>query len=262
MKFSRFVNFLKEPSKRYVVEDQHVRLQIDQQIMLRKKAFLDVVNDIQAEMIQAANLIETKRGLNFELGAGVLPMNANYGNVLSTDVVPSSHLDGILDATNLDLVDQSTQTLFLQNTFHHIPDPQAFFSEAQRVLTKGGRIIIVDPYDNFLSGLIYPRLFVTENYNKAGSWNDASDHAMIGANQALTHIVFKRDLQLFLDSNPGLRLVDARPLRSGFRYLLTGGLNFRQLLPKSLLDIIRALERYRIIPNILAIHWVVVLEKL
>lgn len=261
MNISRFVNFLKEPSKRNVVEDQDFRLQIDQQIMLRKKAFLDVVNDIQTEMIQAASLNETKSGLNFELGAGVLPMNANFGNVLSTDVVPSSHLDGILDATNLDLDDQSTQTLFLQNTFHHIPDPQAFFSEAQRVLIKGGRIIIVDPYDNLLSGLIYPRLFVTENYNKSGQWNDASDHAMIGANQALTHIVFRRDVQLFLDSNPGLKLVDARPLKSGFRYLLTGGLNFRQLLPKLLLDLIRVLERYRIIPNFLAIHWLIVLEK-
>ena len=262
MNLSLLVNCLKEPSKKNVVEDQELRFQIDQQIMLRKKAFMDVVNDIQAEMIQLASLNEMKVGLNFELGAGVLPMNANYDNVLSTDVVPSSHLDGILDATSLDLADQSTQTLFLQNTFHHIPDPQAFFNEAQRVLTKGGRIIIVDPFDNLLSGLIYPRLFVTENYSKSGSWDDASNHAMIGANQALTHIVFKRDLQLFLDSNPGLRLLDARPLKSGFRYLLTGGLNFRQLLPKPLLDLIRVLERYRIIPNFLAIHWVVVLEKL
>jgi SAM-dependent methyltransferase len=228
---------------------------------LKKPGFLQVVFDIQKEMIKCSSSTDKIDVKNLELGAGVLPMKMFYPDVKSTDVVPSAHLDGVLDASNLDLKSNSIDNLFLQNTFHHLPDPQAFFNEAFRVLKKGGRIVIVDPYHNKLSSFLFPRLFATETFEKRGSWFDASNHAMIGANQALTYIVFCRDLELFNRSNPNFSLISAEPLKSGLRYLLTGGLNFKQLVPNSVLKLMSVFEKSRFMPRFLSIHWIVVLKK-
>ena len=255
------LNLLREPTKRNLTEDQSKRLEVDRKIMISKPEFLRVVSDIQNIMVSSAKLSESRIDLNLELGAGVIPMKNNFPNIKSTDIVSASHLDGILDATNLNLKDNSTQTLFLQNTFHHVPDPQKFFDESIRVLKNGGRIVIVNPFHNKLSSFLYPILFKTETFDKRGSWNDASNHAMIGANQALSFIVFKRDIAKFNASNANLRLIHAEPLPSGLRYLLTGGLNFKKLMPDFVLKIISFIERAGILPSFLSIHWIVVLEK-
>jgi len=54
---------------------------------------------------------------------------------------------------------------------------------------------------------------------------------MEGANQALSYIVFKRDVHLFLKKYPQLELVEQKVFSNYLRYLLSGGLNFRQILP-------------------------------
>jgi SAM-dependent methyltransferase len=258
---SRILNFLRESEKKTTANDQDERLMVDRKILDKKPEFLKVVFDIQREMMKNARLSDSKEVSHLELGAGVLPMKMFYPHVKSTDVVPSAHLDGVLDASKLDLEDNSIDNLFLQNTFHHLPDPQAFFNEAFRVLKSGGRIVIVDPYHNIFSSLLFPRLFSSETFEKSGSWCDASTHPMSGANQALTYIVFCRDLELMKRNNPSLTLELAAPLKSGLRYLLTGGLNFKQLAPNSVLKIVRYFEKYRLVPRFLSIHWIIVLQK-
>lgn len=261
MLFNTLLNILREPSKKSIDEDQMNRLRIDNNIMVKKPELLKVVYDIQEIMIRAAANSEFKGGLNLELGAGVLPMKKNFSEVKSTDIVPSAHLDGILDATNLQLDDNSTNSLFLQNTFHHLPDPQAFFAEAVRVLKNGGRVVIVDPYFNRLSSALYPVLFKTETFEKKGDWFGASSHAMIGANQALSYIVFERDISQFIKNNQNLKLIHSGPLYSGLRYLLTGGLNFRKLAPDVFLRALRILEINGMMPKFFSLHWIIVLEK-
>jgi SAM-dependent methyltransferase len=179
----------------------------------------------------------------------------------STDIVPAEHLNGVLDATNLDIEDSTVSGFFLQNTFHHIPDPKAFFEETSRVLIPGGRIVILDPYFNRLSKLLYPRLFKTEDFDMKGAWDGANQHAMIGANQALSYIVFIRDQQYFNTMFPELRIVQKLPVSFGLRYILTGGLNFHKLAPSFIFKIIRKLERFPWLFHLFAIHWIIVVEK-
>jgi SAM-dependent methyltransferase len=262
MNFKKNVlDLLREKSKLNAESDQYLRLEIDKEIMQSKPQFLKVIFDIQQQMVDEASPLDSSIGINLELGAGVLPMKLNHPKIRSTDIVPSTHLDGVLDATNLELDDNSIQNIFLQNTFHHLPNPQEFFNESLRVLKNGGRVIIVDPYFNLISSFLYPRLFTTETFQKNGTWTDASDHAMIGANQALSYIVFKRDIEIFSDSNPNLRIVTTRPLNSGMRYLLTGGLNFKQLVPNFCLEFIRTIEKVFVPSRVFGIHWIIVLEK-
>lgn len=254
----------RDKRKRLVLDDQDVRVSIDMEIAISKPEFVEVVRDIQTLMLKKA--YPTSHRINseakfIELGAGVIPMSSWINEVTSTDVVESAHLDGVLDATNLDLEDNSINGLFLQNTFHHIPDPAAFFNEALRVLVPGGRIIIVDPNHNLFSRVLYKKLFATECFEMNGSWNDASLHAMIGANQALSHIVFVRDRKKFERENPKLRIIETISIRSGLRYLLTGGLNFRRISPKGVFPILAKLEKRLTVLNLLAIHWLIVVEK-
>jgi hypothetical protein len=90
--------------------------------------------------------------------------------------------------------------------------------------------------------MLYPRLFKTEDFDIEGSWNGANEHAMIGANQALSFIVFNRDQEYFSSTFPNLRIVQNLPVPFGFRYILTGGLNFRRLAPGFIFKIIRNLR--------------------
>jgi hypothetical protein len=54
---------------------------------------------------------------------------------------------------------------------------------------------------------------------------------MEGANQALSYIVFERDRERFERLFPDLEIVEQSWIANYPRYLLSGGLNFRQLLP-------------------------------
>lgn len=257
-------SMFRDKRKRNVLDDQAIRVSTDMDIAMSKPEFVGVVRDIQALMLEKmmVNLDEFNSELKFiELGAGVIPMSSWIETVTSTDVVESTHLDGVLDATQLELKDNSVSGLFLQNTFHHIPDPAAFFSEALRVLVPGGRIVIVDPNHNLFSRVLYRKLFATECFEMNGSWNDATSHAMIGANQALSHIVFVRDRKRFERENPRFKIVETVTIRSGFRYLLTGGLNFRRIAPKWSFPMVARLEKRLAIFNKFAIHWLIVLEK-
>ena len=84
---------------------------------------------------------------------------------------------------------------------------------------------------------------------------------MLGANQALSFIVFKRDLKTFESRYESLKVEKAEPLRQGLRYLLSGGLNFRKLAPSAMFRLLKHLEHSKRIPKFFAIHWMVVLRK-
>jgi hypothetical protein len=63
-----------------------------------------------------------------------------------------------------------------------------------------------------------------------------------GANQALSYIVFKRDRARFLADFPNLELVLDRP-HTHLLYLVSGGVNFRQLVPSSFTSAVKLCER-------------------
>ena len=157
-------------------------------------------------------------GLRVELGAGVAPIAMTSSEVLATDVVPSPGLDAVIDAQCMDLRDGSVRALYGQNCFHHFPDPARFLAEAVRVLAPGGGVVLIEPYYGPLASVVYKRLFVSEDFDKAmPGWRTDATGPMHGANQALSYIVFKRDRALFEREFPSLRArrdVPAEQLRT------------------------------------------------
>lgn len=202
-------------------------------------------------------------GLRVELGAGVAPIASTFPDVLASDIVPGPGLDAVLDAQCLDLPDGSVRALYGQNCFHHFPDPQRFLTEVERVVALGGGVVLIEPYYGPLASVAFKRMFASEDFDKAmPGWTTDATGPMHGANQALSYIVFKRDRTQFDREFSNLELVEMFPLSNYLRYLLSGGLNFRQLAPSFTEPMLRALESV-LTParRVLALHHMIVLRR-
>ena len=85
---------------------------------------------------------------------------------------------------------------------------------------------------------------------------------MTGANQALSWVVFERDRARFEREHPRLRIVAHELSPSYLRYIASGGLNFRQLVPTRFGPALETLER--LLPRLrplLAVHQYYVIRK-
>jgi hypothetical protein len=93
-------------------------------------------------------------------------------------------------------------------------------------------------------------------------WNVPMGGPMNGANQALSYIVFSRDRALFTQRYPQLEIVQEAPLTNYVRYLVSGGLNFRQLAPDFVIPMLKLVEDLLYpLRRQLALHHVIVVRR-
>jgi hypothetical protein len=85
---------------------------------------------------------------------------------------------------------------------------------------------------------------------------------MNGANQALSYIVFVRDRAEMERKHPSLKIVYEQRVGNYLKYIISGGLNFRQLLPDSLTGTVSFIEKL-VWPfnRWFALHHIVVIRK-
>jgi SAM-dependent methyltransferase len=240
------------------------RLEVHAAVLERKPLLAAVFRECHELMLDLdRRTFGQTPGLRVELGAGVAPVSMTFSEVLATDIVPGPGLDAVLDAQSMALADGSVRALYGQNCFHHFPDPLKFLTEAERVVAPGGGVILIEPYYGPVASILFKRLFASEDFDKTmPGWKTDATGPMYGANQALSYIVFKRDRTRFERELPSLELVEMFPLGNYLRYLLSGGLNFRQLVPSSTEPALRALES-ALTParRVLALHHVIVLRR-
>jgi SAM-dependent methyltransferase len=253
------------PEVASVDADAEDRLAVHAAVLSRKPMLAHVFGEFHELLMEIdRSMLADTPGLRIELGAGVAPIARTFPDVLATDVVPGPGLDRVIDAQHMDLDDASVRTLFGQNCFHHFPDPLRFLREAERVVAPGGGVLLIEPYYGPLASIVYRRLFTSESFDKGMTgWTRSSPGGpMEGANQALSYIVFVRDRTRFQRDAAGLELVCTFALDNYLRYLLSGGLNFRQLAPTRSEPVLRALERaLRRKRRTLALHHVIVLRR-
>lgn len=240
------------------------RFSIHRQILLRKPMLQKVFHQFHCLFDALDRKYLAGSGLRVELGAGVAPIRDTFPDVLATDIVPRPGLDMVMDAQTMAFRSGSVRVLFGQNCFHHFPKPRQFFQEVQRVLVPGGGVILVEPYYGPLASLLFPHMFSSETFDKkALSWESPTTGPMTGANQALSFVVFRRDLSIFHREFPGLRLVYHGTCGNYLLYLVSGGLNFRQLLPSGAAPLLSVAQRLLSpLDRVLALHHVLVIRKL
>ena len=260
---ARLLDRLQEPEVRNLPVDAPERFSAHREVLRRKPLIRDIFRELHVEMRRLDDALLRGEGMRVELGAGVFPVKETHPDTLATDVVMAAHLDRRLDALDMDLPAGSVRAFYLLNMFHHRPDPSAFFRELERTLMPGGGAILIEPACGPLARLVYPRLFASEGYDPdVSDWRTPVGGPMSGANQALSHVVFDRDLARFTRDHPALEVAHRDVMPNYARYLVSGGLNFRPLLPERLAGAVKAAE-YILHPlrRTLGLHRILVLRK-
>lgn len=254
---------LADPRLEGVSADDPLIIERHREILLEKRAmqqvfqeFYDLCMTLDARHFQG-------EGARVELGAGSSFFKQAYPEITSTDIKPAAHLDQVVNAQAMPFEDGSVRAFFGLNCFHHFPDPREFFGELLRTLVPGGGCVLIEPYHGLVGRHFYQHVFDIEHFNRRQERWDATDAAnFVGANQAASYLVFFRDRTNFEREFPGLELVYTRPIDNYLRYLLSGGLNFRQLVPNFSLPLVRFGEKVLIpLRRVFALHHVVVLRK-
>ncbi len=202
-------------------------------------------------------------GVVLELGGGSGNLKEHFPGAITSDVVFAPWLDAVLDAQRIPLRSESVTSIVLFDVLHHLPAPALFFSEAQRVLKREGRIVLMEPYVSTLSSFIY-KYFHQEGMKRDGNPlgnSHAEGRDPFEGNQALPCLIFEDYREDFLKRFPGLKII--REERMDFLiYPLSGGFHHPSLCPISLYRLLERME-HALLPlgPYLAFRVLLVLEK-
>ena len=258
-------DYLTDPRIKNVDINSIDRINVHREILLSKRLMVEVFEEFYKTCIDLDKKYFTGNGLRVEIGSGSSLFKQYYPEVITTDIEPSPYIYKVLDAQNMDFEDSSVHAIYGINCFHHFPQPEKFVKELIRVLNPGGGCILIEPYYGPFATFIYSNIHKQEHFNKNQvEWSNKKNNMniMSGANQALSYIVFHRDVEKFNTLFPSLEIVIEKPLNNYLRYLLSGGLNFRQFVPNFLSPSIKLLEWLLLLfSDIMALHFVVVLRK-
>lgn len=256
-------SLLRDPSLDGIDIDSSNRLQAHRHILSKKPILQQVFTEFHHNFRRLEDRYLSGNGIKVELGAGIAPIRDTYHDVMATDIVMDAYLDKVIDAQCMDLDNNSVKVIYGQNFFHHLPKPELFFSELMRVLEPGGGAILLEPYYGPFASFLYKRLFRTEGFDKQfESWETPVNGPMNGANQALSYLVFVRDREEFENKYPNLKIVHQQRSHNYLKYLLSGGLNFRQLIPDWMSPLIAGIQ-YGLLPldHFLCLHHYIVIRK-
>lgn len=239
------------------------RISVHKQILNSKKMIKEVFQEFHQLFNSSDNNFFAGDGRRLEIGAGASPIKESFPDVLTTDIIDGEGIDLVIDAINMNIEASSLRVVFAQNVFHHLPDPSKFFVELDRVLIPGGGAVFIEPYYGILASAVFKRISKYEHFNKLQeSWVSNENSPMSGANQALSYIVFVRDRQKFEKDHPNFEIVKISPINNYLRYLLSGGINFIQLIPNFLIPILKFIEIILSPLNkILSLHYLIVIRK-
>ncbi len=212
-----------------------------------------------------------------ELGSGGGFIKEVISNVITSDVLELPNVDKVFSALDMPFEEASVDAFFMFDVLHHIADPKAFFKEALRCLKVGGKVVMIEPANTLWSRFIYKN-FHHEAFDaqapewcfrgqakwelgprKAGTLQESGP--LSGANGALAWIIFWRDRKIFESEFPSLRIVRMHN-HTPLRYLLSGGLTLRQLVPSFSYPAVKAIE-YTLSPinDLLGMFQTIKLEK-
>lgn len=262
--FKKIRTWLQEPRLIGVDPDSEEMLSIHSKVLYEKPMMREVFSEFYDVCIGLdKKYFSDSKAKRVEIGAGVSFFKKKYPEIISTDIKKAENLDMVVDAQNMPFENNSIRAIYGINCFHHFPNPDLFFNELDRVLEKGCGCILIDPYYGTIAKRFYKKIFDTETFDMTQKeWVNESLGFMNGANQALSYIVFKRDKEKFEKRYPDLEIVIQKPLNNYMRYILSGGLNFRQILPSFFSPVIKFFE-FLFIPfnSIVALHHIIVIRK-
>lgn len=196
-----------------------------------------------------------------EIGSGASLSTQFFPTLITSDVFRLPWISLVLNGLHLPFGAETLDAVVMINTFHHIPDPARFLNEAARCLRSGGCVCMIEPWVTPWSRFVYTRLHHEPFDPSAQSWLLPETGPLSSANGALPWIVFERDKRTLSSEVQGWHAPEIKPIMP-FRYLLSGGVSMRSLMPGWTYPFWSGLERLlQPLCNSLAMFAAIRLEK-
>jgi SAM-dependent methyltransferase len=208
------------------------------EIILHKPFLKKIYEEWYDLFIKSAKKLPS--GTLLEIGSGGGFFKEVFPEVITSDIQEIASCDKCLSAESLPFGKEEISGIFMINVLHHIPNPAAFLSEAQRTLKNGGEIIMVEPANSLWGRWIYKN-FHHEPFEPQGGWTIPSTGPLSGANGALPWIIFERDAQEFHKKFPGLKIESVK-YHTPLCYLLSGGVSRKALVPMWSWNLFKGIE--------------------
>ena len=186
--------------------------------------------------------IPDSEGAVLELGSGAGFFQQFVPDVITSEVFECPGVQLVADARNLPFSAGDLRAIVMTDVLHHIPDAAAFFREATRCLRPGGAVVMVEPWVSPWSRLIYTHLHHEPFEPEVEQWDFPAKGPLSDANGALPWILFDRDRKRFEEEFPHLKIKEVRPMMP-FRYLVSGGVSMRALMPGWTTPLWKTIER-------------------
>lgn len=182
-------------------------------------------------------------GRVLEIGSGAGFLERYVPGLITSDVFPCPWIQLVADGRSLPFSSGSLKAVAMVDVLHHVPDSRAFLMEAQRCLRPGGRLVMIEPWVSTWSRLVYTYLHHEPFIPDAKEWRFPSTGPLSDANGALPWIIFDRDRLAFESQFSEFEIQLVRPFMP-FRYLVSGGVSMRQLMPEAAFSAWRKLESW------------------
>ena len=177
-----------------------------------------------------------------EIGSGAGFLSDFVPGLITSEVFAYPGVRVALDAMRLPFADGALRGIVMTDVLHHISQPRCFMAEATRCVRSGGVIAMVEPWVSSWSRMVYTHLHHEPFQPEAAGWGFSTSGPLSDANGALPWIMFERDRARFQREFPMWRIQTIKPVLP-FRYLVSGGLSMRSLMPGKATPIWRWIER-------------------
>ncbi len=212
----------------------------------------------------AGNLSGLADGKIVELGSGLGNIHEFIPTCIRTDLFPNPWIDQVENAYRLSFADESVSDLILTDVFHHLKYPGTALQELNRVLCKGGRVIMLEPCISLLGTVVYGLLHEEPiAVIKKIEWFASQDWSPENIDY---YAAQGNATRIFVGNQFKPQLSDWRTIRtirlSAIAYAASGGFSKPQLYPTAALPMIKKLEKaLDLFPTIFATRLLVILEK-
>jgi len=165
-----------------------------------------------------------------EIGSGWGGLSECIPNLITSEVFFCPYVRVVLDGQSLPFQDGALHGILMTDVLHHIPRVRQFLAEAARCVRPGGVVTMIEPWVTPWSRLIYTKMHHEPFDTQTDVWEIPPGGPLSGANGALPWIIFQRDRELFERDFPQWKLEIIHPMMP-FRYLVSGGVSLRPLMP-------------------------------
>ena len=207
-------------------------------IILQKPFLKRLYTEWYQEFIKSSHSVG--KGIYLEIGSGGGFLKDVFPEVVTSDILDLPVVDKVFSAERTPYQSNELGCIMMLNVFHHIPRPYLFLQEAERTLIAGGKIIMIEPANSALGRFIYKR-FHHEPFIENGPREIEPGNPLSNSNQALPHIYFERDLELFAKDFPLLK-INKITYHTPFMYVLSGGVSRSALMPFLLYSFAKGIE--------------------